>query len=119
MAVQLCTDPTCYNYQRYCRLHQTLTFKPTTPIKKESDSRKEENKQYRLKAKQFLKRNPKCKICKAPATTVHHKAGRIGELLLDEKKWIALCLLCHERVTTDSEWAIQNGYSESRLNTNL
>jgi hypothetical protein len=84
-------------------------------INKTSDKLKEELKTYRKEARRFLSQHPLCAICKQPATTVHHKAGRIGELLLDKSKWLQLCLPCHQQVTEDSAWAIKNGYSESRL----
>lgn len=114
MPIPLCTDPTCYNYQRYCRLHRTETYKGTAPIKAESDSRKEINKQYQQKAKGYIKRNPKCKVCGAAAVCVHHKKGRVGDNLLDEKTWLAVCLECHRRIEENPAWAIENGYSISR-----
>ena len=31
-----------------------------------------------------------------PTIQVHHKAGRNGALLLDERYWLPVCLPCHE-----------------------
>lgn len=118
---QLCTVKGCPNEGRYCRFHLVETFKTSVPIKKESDSRKEVNKEYRKIAAQFIKSHPKCAVkgCRNASQTVHHKAGRIGELLTDKKNFLAVCLPCHQRITEDSAWAIANNYSVSRLKENV
>lgn len=115
MNKDLCTIPNCRNYERYCRIHISETVKPVKPINKESDKLKEDLKIYKKDARRFITQNPLCGICKQPATTIHHRAGRIGDLLLDRSKWLSLCMPCHQRVTEDSAWAIENGYSISRL----
>jgi hypothetical protein len=115
MPIQLCTVKGCTNEGRYCRLHQVLTFKPSAPIKKESEDRKEVNKEYRKKAKAFVKRNPKCKVCGKPSECVHHKKGRIGDNLMNEKTWLPVCLSCHKMIEENPTEAKEKGYSDSRL----
>lgn len=117
MSDQLCNVPGCYSFGRYCKLHSTETFKASTPIKKEADSRKEANKEYKKIAKQFITTHPKCQVkgCSRPAETIHHRKGRIGELLLDKKHFLAVCLTCHQKIENHSEWAKEQGYSVSRL----
>lgn len=78
---------------------------------------KDELKIYKKKRKEFLTKHPKCKVkgCRNVSTEVHHVRGRIGDLLNDEKHWLAVCNEHHRRITDDSSWAYENGYSESRL----
>jgi hypothetical protein len=118
MNKDICTIPSCRNYERYCRIHRGENITPAKPINKESDKLKEDLKTYKKEARRFITQHPLCCICKQPATTIHHRAGRIGALLLDKTKWLQLCLPCHQKVTEDSAWAIKNGYSESRLKEN-
>lgn len=46
---------------------------------------------------------------------IHHKKGRIGELLFDKKYFLAVCQNCHNYIENNPEFAILNGYSLSRL----
>jgi hypothetical protein len=116
MNKSLCSVKGCRNEGRYCRVHLTEQITPMKPINKTGDKLKEDLKVYRKEARRFLTQHPKCAICGQLATTIHHRAGRIGELLLDKTKWMSLCMPCHIKCTEQSAWAIQMGYSESRLN---
>lgn len=117
MASQLCTVKGCRNEGRYCRLHLTETFKPASKLHKESGSRKELNKQYRKLAKLFITTHPRCQVkgCKNVSECVHHKAGRIGDLLLDRDYFLAVCMGHHRQIEENPQWAKENGYSVSRL----
>lgn len=115
MTIQLCSVKGCLNEGRYCRLHQVQTFKSSAPIKKESDSAKEVNKEYTKRAKKFITQHPKCKVCGMPSQCVHHKAGRIGENLLNQKTWLPVCLSCHKMIEENPKEAKAKGYSVSRL----
>ena len=46
---------------------------------------------------QWLKVHDVCEapMCQGKATEIHHKRGRIGELLCDTRHWVALCSHCH------------------------
>jgi len=71
---------------------------------------------YSEKRKLFLETNPMCKthlqgICSHYSTDVHHTAGRIGELYLDETKWLALCRACHSYIELNPNFAREQGYS--------
>lgn len=95
------------------------TFKPSAPIKKESDSTKEVLKEYKKEAKKFITINPKCQVmgCNKVSECVHHKIGRIGQNLMNKKKWLAVCLEHHRQIEDNPDWAKENGYSDSRLIT--
>lgn len=54
--------------------------------------------------------------CSGEATEVHHKAGRIGELLILISKWLAVCRSCHRWIEENPLEAKELGFSEDRLN---
>jgi hypothetical protein len=97
--------------------------KPTTkakPIAPRSQKRSKEEKLYSAKRLLFLLEFPMCQaniqgVCKGQATEVHHKKGRIGNDLLDETNWLALCHNCHEYVENNREFAMEKGYSIKRI----
>lgn len=66
---------------------------------------------YLKRRTEFLLNNPWCLRCGGTATEVHHKAGRIGELLLDETKWAAMCPDCHRYTTEHPTEAVERGWS--------
>ena len=64
---------------------------------------------YRVRRKTWLKEHPVCEACpklfglaavvdKGPhaSEAVHHKRGRRGKLLLDERHWLAVCDHSHD-----------------------
>lgn len=111
-----CNRPTPAGAQ-YCFMHQAKYGSVKPKDKDNSAERAEQEKEYKKLAKEFLKAHPvcECKDCKKPATQVHHRAGRIGELLTDSNLFMAVCHRHHEQITINSKWAIQEGYSLSRL----
>lgn len=86
-------------------------------INKRSSKRIEQENQYKIIRKVFLSRaaNQLCPITGKKATTIHHKKGRIGNLLNDTRYWVALSMEGHKFVEENPEWAKENGYSLSRL----
>lgn len=87
------------------------------PINKRSKKRIAQEIVYSKLRKVFLNKdeNKICPITKELATEVHHKKGRIGELLNDTKYWVALSHNGHEFVENNPIWAKENGYSLNRL----
>jgi hypothetical protein len=76
---------------------------------------------YSEKRKIYLSKHSMCKahlpgICTQMATDVHHMAGRVGELYLDETHWIALCRACHMWIEEHPKEAKEMGFSINRLN---
>lgn len=47
-------------------------------MRKISKKRQEQNKQYKEKRDEFMRKNPFCKCCGGMATEVHHMNGRTG-----------------------------------------
>ncbi len=95
-----------------------LGLKPVEIKEKgKQEVRKEQEKEYLKKKKAYLAIHKTCEVedCKKAATDLHHKKTRIGNMLTDEKYFMAVCRKCHTKITTNSKWAIQQGYSISKF----
>ena len=92
-------------------------FESPEPIKKVSNKRKVDNKEYLKVRKVFLESSIYCQVkgCKELATEVHHKKGRIGKLLTDISYFLGVCRECHSKIELEPLWAKENGYSLNRL----
>lgn len=83
-------------------LRRGSSFLKRTPLAKKSDKQKERDAKYSRIAKAWLALpgNEWCKICIArgkkpnPATEVHHRNGRAGELLFDTRYFVPSCYPC-------------------------
>ena len=78
----------------------------------------------------YLKKNPYCEVylaehriaflhgdeeVQAPlATQVHHKRGRVGSLLTDERYFLAVSDEMHKMIHGDTAWAYKKGYMLNR-----
>lgn len=100
-----------------------VAIKPTIkakPIPPRSQKRSKEERLYVAKRIIFIQEHPMCEahisgICTEYATEVHHKKGRIGEDLLDETHWLALCHMCHDYIENHREFAMEKGFSIKRI----
>lgn len=121
----LCTDPSCYSYGKYCRLHKNSGVKKgdepqpavAEPIEKRSKKGKKDDQEYTKIKREFLIANPRCQVekCNHVSEDVHHKRGRVGKLLTDVRYFLAVCRKHHKIIEDNPLWAKENGYSESRL----
>ena len=68
-------------------------------VKKVSNKRKDELKEYVKLRKSFLLHNTDCELklegCTVKASEIHHAAGRTGKNFLDTNTWRAACSSCH------------------------
>jgi hypothetical protein len=95
---------------------KSITEKIQQQIRPLSKKRQKENTEYNKEVKIFLKLNPKCAVYpELQSKEVHHKKGRIGKLLLDKRYWLAVSRKAHREITDNPAWAIEMGYSISRL----
>jgi hypothetical protein len=92
-------------------------FESPEPIKKVSQKRNLENKEYLKVRKVFLQSLMFCQVnsCKKLPTEVHHKKGRIGKLLTDTRYFLGVCRECHSKIELEPTWAKENNYSLNRL----
>lgn len=86
-----------------------------------SPKRAKEETEYSKKRKKFLLEKPMCEahlpgICTQLSTDVHHKAGRLGRLLLEVKYWLSVCRSCHDWIELHPKEVREIGFSQSRLN---
>jgi hypothetical protein len=89
-----------------------------TSLSPRSKKRAAQERTYSKRRRLFLEAWPTCQhpdVCGSPATDVHHMAGRDGDRLLDESRWIALCRPHHEHVTAHPALAIAQGVSYPRI----
>ncbi len=88
-------------------------------IKSYSEKRMIQGFKYKKLRLEFLEKNPMCKAhlpgCALRSCQVHHKAGRIGKLLNDVTKWLAVCDPCHRWIEMHAIEAKALGFSEDRL----
>lgn len=77
------------------------------------------NPEYQKKSKAFLALNQFCQInapgCTGRAQGIHHKAGRVGDKLMDQKFWMAACNSCNLWVEVNDKEAREKGFKVSRL----
>jgi hypothetical protein len=102
----------------YCKIcSEPPPKKAPKPLRKVSVKRVEQNTEYSNLRLAYLKVYPVCEVlnCLNPSTEIHHRAGRIGELLTDINHFMAVCRTCHQYIELNPLWAKLQGYSESRL----
>jgi hypothetical protein len=109
-----CKHPTC---GPVCRRPKKKPIRK--PIRKVSRKQAREKRKYLSARIKYLIEHVHCEAklpgCENMTTEVHHKVGRIGENLLNEKKWLAVCRPCHVFIEQHPVAAKQLGLSESRL----
>ena len=88
-----------------------------TKVKHRSTKRQQQEAEYSRLRKPYLEEYPFCKVdgCGKLANQIHHKAGRIGYLLLYVPWWLAVCETCHPKIEENPGWAKSKGYSLNRI----
>lgn len=143
-----CEEPDCQNphfAKGFCQQHQFKRpdFKrpelKQTPIKQKSDKLRRSEQKYNRKRKAFLekKENQVCPVAKyflqqdissedflewsrnLKTTEVHHKAGRIGELLLASEYWLAVSRKGHNFIHDNPEFSYSKGWLIKSTTVNL
>jgi hypothetical protein len=117
MLKQICKEPSCIFFGRYCRIEGHVEIQSKKPgIAKVAAERQQVNKEYEKVKREFLAKKKFCEVCMTePATAVHHKRGRVGKYLTDVRYFLATCFPCHRLIEEDPLFAKREGYSESRL----
>jgi hypothetical protein len=117
-----CTVEEC-NYpvfsRGYCKIHQRLRKdKKPKAIKSVSDKMAVMLKVYKEKREKFLERYPKCQAgiegCTKYSSQVHHRRGRLGELLINTEYFLAVCYSCHHYIEMHPLEAKEKGWSLMR-----
>jgi hypothetical protein len=94
--------------------------KEKNPMSKVSKKRKSSLALYKKVRVKYLTDFPKCEVrgCNRFSSEIHHKKGRVGDLLCDTDHFLGCCNTCHQKIEMNPEWAKNEGYSESRLEVN-
>lgn len=113
----------CEGKTDYCASHNfalrkaaRVKTKVVVPVKKITDKRAKQNREYLEMREQFLEQYPVCQIqeCNRPSTQIHHRAGKTNDLLTNPENFLAICDECHRTITEHSSQAIKDGYSKLR-----
>ena len=74
-------------------------------------------KEYRKVRDGYLKANPVCEYpgCTSTEVTLHHGAGRVGDLLTNPDYFVSLCFRHHREVEENPTAAKEMGLSYTRL----
>lgn len=97
-----------------CKSCATKTYKKPSNV---SDKQRKRIKDYSLVRKEFLESLPSniCKVCNVrEVTDIHHRCGKIGDLLTDTRFFLAVCRECHTFIEENPAWAYENNYSLKR-----
>ncbi len=88
------------------------------PIPKRSYKMKKIIPELKKKYKAFLATHEACELkmngCTQKAEVIHHTKGRIGELLMNEKYWMASCMFCNGAVESNDKQAREKGLKLSK-----
>lgn len=91
-----------------CKLRATKTA--IRSINRISASMEKKLRIYIKQKRVFLKANPICQVCKrSKSVDVHHKHGRIGDLLLDVTTWLAVCHQDHIMIHNHMHSSLEAG----------
>ncbi len=118
--MRTCSYPECESLTEgntdYCGTHNRELRKVKAKLEKGTKARKID--EYSKQVKKW-KEGKICALkfhsrCNGPLTC-HHKRGRIGQLLLDKKHWLPVCLGHHQYIEEHPTEAREKGWSELRL----
>jgi hypothetical protein len=113
---QGCQQMTYIWSKKLCKNCHSKTYK--SKIKPVSESLKNKLIIYNKLRLEYLDKHPVCQAniykCTTTATEIHHKQGRVGNLLNDTTKWLAVCRSCHTYITVNPKEAIEKGLSIKR-----
>lgn len=93
-------------------------------IRKTSTKRAKEMRLYAKERDAFLREHSHCDCCtlegkEVSATDVHHRIGRIGRNLRDQRHWIPLCRFHHDKVHAHPAWARKHDLLASAAEFNM
>jgi hypothetical protein len=73
------------------------SIKRRVPLRRVSTGRRKLNALYGKLARAFLEKHPTCALRQpAPSEEIHHKRGRAGTLLIDQRFWAAVSRIAHQ-----------------------
>ena len=89
-------------------------------MRNRTPKRAKQEREYKKLAIVHLNDNPVCEAgldcCSYNSEQIHHKKGRIGNLLTDVRYFLAVCFACPHWIELNPKEAFKRGFSVSRLN---
>lgn len=110
------------NIQTYCSIKCEVEQARKRKLKKEenkqkninpfSEKRNKQLKLYRQVRDVYMKEKTICEVneCARKSEDLHHKNGRIGEMLYNTAYFMAVCRSCHQKIHNNPSWARNNNY---------
>lgn len=107
----------CASCGRELRKSLKVKVKVVHPVKKVTEKRAKQNREYLKMREDFLIQYPVCQVkdCQKKSAHVHHRRGRQNDLLTNPEWFLAICEDHHIYYTEHSKEAIEKGISVSRL----
>ena len=95
---------------------QANKVKIVKPVKKITEKRAKQNREYLEMREHFLEQYPVCGVagCQNKSTEIHHRAGRANDLLTNPENFLQICSEHHIYYTEHSKEAIENQISKLR-----
>lgn len=82
---------------------------------KPTPKKKESKKEYKDVRRDYLSEHQKCEVClTSEATSVHHAAGRLNDLLTDTTYFFAVCEECHAYIHAHPNESYERGWMVHR-----
>lgn len=100
--------------ERKTPIRRSGSLPRVTHLQGRSRKRASQEAEYTTLRREFLAEYRFCALCDEYSEQVHHKAGRVGQLLLDVSKWLPVCAEDHQYITEHPAWAIAYGWSLKR-----
>jgi hypothetical protein len=106
----------CASHNHAIRKAAKVKVKVVREVKRITEKRAKQNREYLEMREQFLDQYPMCQIkdCTKKSTEIHHIKGKANDLLTNPENFLAICPDCHKEITEHSAKAIQDGYSKLR-----
>ena len=80
-----------------------------------STKRKKQIRIYNSLRVDYLTKNPLCERCGMPASEIHHKKGRMGDMLNDTSYFMSACRECHLWIEDHPRESREKGFTLNRL----
>lgn len=91
---------------------KSIIKKTKNTINRVSDVQKERNEIYFPLRDQYFLEHPVCEFpgCNSTELTLHHKKGRLGDLLFDVKYFMSVCLPHHTYIENNILESLEKGW---------
>ena len=105
----------CTELMNPCPKPEPREKKARRPIRQVSRKQAQRIRKYKDVKYKYLEEKPYCECgCGRRSSQIHHKKGRLGDLLIDTRFFMAVSNFCHRRIEDNPSLAYARGWSLSR-----